>query len=200
MKAETRLRFFSSEDQKWATPKRIFNRFDAVFRFKLDPCCVPKTAKCATYFTPETDGLKQDWHKVGNTFVNPPFSRELPLWIKKSFDESQKGIIVAMLIPARPDTQAWQTYCLPYAKILFIKGRITFEDQRDKPMEKLNPAFFPSALVVFGNTKDWQLENLEDLGVWLIKLSEVKVADGTPTTNDGIPPNNKLSGILPNEL
>jgi hypothetical protein len=31
------------------------------------------------------------------------------------------------------------------------------------------------------------------------KLSEVKVADGTPTTN-GIPPNNKLSGILPTIL
>ena len=29
---------------------------------------------------------------------------------------------------------------------------------------------------------------------------EVKVADGTPTTNDGIPPNNKLSGILPTIL
>ena len=30
-----------------------------------------------------------------------------------------------------------------------------------------------------------------------IQLSEVKVADGTPTTNDGIPPNTKVSGILP---
>jgi hypothetical protein len=34
----------------------------------------------------------------------------------------------------------------------------------------------------------------------ITKLSEVKVADGTPTTNDGIPPNNKLSGILPTIL
>jgi hypothetical protein len=32
------------------------------------------------------------------------------------------------------------------------------------------------------------------------KKEEVKVADGTPTTNDGIPPNNKLSGILPTIL
>jgi hypothetical protein len=31
-------------------------------------------------------------------------------------------------------------------------------------------------------------------------IKEVKVADGTPTTNDGIPPNNKLSGILPTIL
>jgi 3'-phosphoadenosine 5'-phosphosulfate sulfotransferase (PAPS reductase)/FAD synthetase len=33
-----------------------------------------------------------------------------------------------------------------------------------------------------------------------MQLSEVKVADGTPTTNDGIPSKTKVLGILPNEL
>lgn len=172
MEAETRQRFFSSKDQKWATPKKIFNRFNEVFNFKLDPCCISKTAKCSIYYTPEEDGLKQDWSKVGNAFVNPPFSRELATWIKKCYGESLKGIIVAMLIPARPDTQAWHTYCLPNAKILFIKGRITFEDQRDKPMEKLNPAFFPSALVVFGDISNYELDKLNDLGVWCSSVSK----------------------------
>jgi len=47
---------------------------------------------------------------------------------------------------------------------------------------------------VYGNEIDAQAPlNIQ-------QLSEVKVADGTPTTNDGIPPNNKLLGILPNEL
>ena len=32
------------------------------------------------------------------------------------------------------------------------------------------------------------------------KLSEVKVADGTPTTTDGIPPKDKSLGILPTIL
>jgi hypothetical protein len=41
--------------------------------------------------------------------------------------------------------------------------------------------------------QDYQEEDIE-------KLSEVKVADGTPTTTDGIPPNNKLLGILPTIL
>ena len=35
--------------------------------------------------------------------------------------------------------------------------------------------------------------------VKVCKKHEVNVADGT-TTDDGIPPNNKLLGILPNEL
>lgn len=171
MKEDTRKRFFSSEDQKWATPKNIFERFDKVFKFKLDPCCVPKTAKCLKFYTPEDDGLKQHWSEIGNAFVNPPFSRELKSWIKKGYEESKKGIVVAMLIPARPDTKAWHSYCLKYGKILFIRGRITFEDQREKPMEKLNPAFFPSALVVFGDIKKYKLKKLNDLGIWIKKIN-----------------------------
>lgn len=179
MMEETRQRFFSSSDQKWATPVPLFNRFNEVFNFKLDPCCVPKTAKCDRFFTPIEDGLKQNWCEIGNAFVNPPFSRELRLWIQKSYEESLKGIIVAMLIPARPDTVAWHKYCLPNAKILFIRGRITFEDQRDKPMEKLNPAFFPSALVVFGDVFGYHLDKLNDLGFWVEKIKEVSEPSGS---------------------
>lgn len=169
MDENTRKRFFSSKDQKWATPKWLFDRFNEVFSFKLDPCCVPKTAKCSIYYTPDDDGLKQDWAKIGNAFVNPPYSRDLPKWVEKSYLESEKGIIVGMLIPARPDTKAWHKYCLQFGIILFLKGRIIFEDQRDKPMKNLNPAFFPSALVVFGKTKGFEIEKLKDLGYWMVK-------------------------------
>jgi hypothetical protein len=44
------------------------------------------------------------------------------------------------------------------------------------------------------------IENGEEIYQRIKEETEVKVADGTPTTNDGIPPNNKLLGILPNEL
>jgi hypothetical protein len=40
----------------------------------------------------------------------------------------------------------------------------------------------------------WRCFNCES------KTSEVKVADGTPTTNDGIPPKDKSLGILPTIL
>ena len=170
MNEETRKRFFSSNDQNWATPIWLFNRFNEIFNFKLDPCCVPETAKCNIFFTPSEDGLNQEWYKIGNSFVNPPFSRELSKWIKKSYEESLKGIIVCMLIPARPDTISWNKYCLNNGKILFIKGRIKFEDKRKDPIKKLNPAFFPSALVVFGNTQNLNLSKLNDLGIWVSKL------------------------------
>lgn len=170
MDEATRNRFFSSDDQSWATPQPLFDRFNQVFDFKLDPCCSHKTAKCKAYYTEKDNGLEQDWYETGNTFVNPPFSRELKYWIQKSYIESTKGIIVADLIPARPDTYAWHTYCLPYAKILFIKGRITFEDQSERVKTHKNPAFFPSALVVFGNTTGYGLYRLNDLGTWVEKV------------------------------
>ena len=45
----------------WATPQDFFNKVNAVFDFKLDVCALPENAKCAHYFTPEDDGLAQDW-------------------------------------------------------------------------------------------------------------------------------------------
>jgi site-specific DNA-methyltransferase (adenine-specific) len=173
MKDEQRLRFFSSQDQCWATPPDLFKRFDEVFSFSLDPCAHPLTAKCQKFFTKEDDGLAQNWHEVGNSFVNPPFSKELPLWIKKSYEESLKGIVVALLIPARPDSKAWHEYILPHAKILFIKGRITFLDQRENVPIHNNPAFFPSALVVFGY-EGGELGKLNDLGIWVSSFNVVK--------------------------
>jgi hypothetical protein len=41
----------------WETPPELFDRLDHVFRFSLDPCALPGTAKCARFFTPADDGL-----------------------------------------------------------------------------------------------------------------------------------------------
>ncbi len=160
MNKETRQKFFSSENQKWCTPQNFFDRLNEVFNFKLDPCCVPETAKCKIYFTPKEDGLKQEWNKIGNAFVNPPFSRALPLWVQKYYEESLKGICVVMLIPARTDTAYFQNYCFK-GNILFIKGRLKFIDaERNTPKEKQTSAFFPSAVVVFGGGQLWILLKL----------------------------------------
>lgn len=169
MDKETRLRFFSSDDQRWATPKPLFDRFNEVFNFKLDPCCSHKTAKCEKHFTVDEDGLKQSWFAEGNTYVNPPFGKKLYDWVAKSYYESIKGIIVADLIPSRTDTRAWHDFCFK-GNILFIKGRIRFEDQRDVSVKDNNPAFFPSALVVFGDISKYDIHKLDDLGVWVSKL------------------------------
>lgn len=52
---------FSSTTDLWATPQSFFDVLNAEFHFTLDPCALPSNAKCQKFFTPEDDGLKQDW-------------------------------------------------------------------------------------------------------------------------------------------
>ena len=52
---------FSSENEVWATPQDFFDKLNDEFGFNLDPCAIPENAKCERFFTPEMDGLKQNW-------------------------------------------------------------------------------------------------------------------------------------------
>ncbi len=134
---------FSSKDQTWETPIKFFNKVNKEFNFDIDVCATEATAKCDIYYTPEIDGLKQDWN--GNCWMNPPYGREIGKWIKKAYEESLKGATVVCLIPARTDTTYWHEYIFPYAsEIRFIKGRLKFGNST-------NSAPFPSALVIFKN-------------------------------------------------
>lgn len=100
----------SSLSMEWATPQDFYDKLNSEFGFNLDPCATRETAKCKTYFTPESDGLKQDWggHTV---FCNPPYGRAIRDWVKKCYEESQKpNTTVVMLIPARTDTSYFHEY------------------------------------------------------------------------------------------
>jgi hypothetical protein len=52
---------FSSATDLWETPQEFFDELDKEFHFTVDVCATPENAKCAKYFTPEQDGLKQKW-------------------------------------------------------------------------------------------------------------------------------------------
>lgn len=61
---------FSSKSEMWETPQAFFDDLNNLFQFTLDACATPENAKCERYFTPEMDGLKQDWDGV--VWCNPP--------------------------------------------------------------------------------------------------------------------------------
>lgn len=88
---------------------------------------------------PTFDGLNIDWGD--HNFVNPPYGNEARKWIKKSWEESQKGRLVVMLIASWTDTKAWHEYVMRADDIRFIQGRLRFDDR--------GPAPFPSAIVIF---------------------------------------------------
>lgn len=145
---------FSSKDQTWETPQDLFDKLNSVFNFEVDVCAVPETAKCNTYYTPEMDGLKQEWKGV--CWMNPPYGREQIKWIEKA---SKEKATTVCLIPARPDTKVWHETIFKKAQgICFIKGRLKFGGNK-------NSAPFPSAIIVFGHyLTEKQIEVLENLG------------------------------------
>lgn len=131
--------FFSSKTDLWSTPQDLFDKYNDKYHFETDVCALPINTKCKKFFTPEMDGLKQEW--TGVCWCNPPYGRQISKWVEKACKSSAT---VVMLIPARTDTKWFHDYCLPYGKIEFLRGRIKFGGCE-------NPAPFPSMIVIFNS-------------------------------------------------
>ena len=82
---------YSSKKCEWETPQAFFDSLCVEFAFETDVCALPENAKCSRFFTPEDDGLAQEW--TGICWMNPPYGREMPSWIQKAYP----------LLPARRD-------------------------------------------------------------------------------------------------
>ena len=132
---------FSSETDLWATPQDTFDALNAEFGpFDVDVCAVAGNAKCARFYTPETDGLAQDW-APSRCWMNPPYGRTIARWMCKAWEESLRGATVVCLVPARTDTAWWHDYAMK-GQIRFLRGRLKFGNAK-------HSAPFPSAVVVF---------------------------------------------------
>lgn len=136
MKTET---LFSSKSDDWETPQDLFDSLHAKYNFDLDVCATAENAKCERFFTPEQDGLKQDW--TGVCWLNPPYGRQIGLWMAKALEASQAGATVVCLVPSRTCTAWWHDYA-EKGEYYFIRGRLKFGGSP-------NSAPFPSAIVVF---------------------------------------------------
>lgn len=121
-----------------ATPIEFYNKLDDVYHFTLDPCALPENHKCEKYFTPDDNGLIQDWS--GNVvFMNPPYGREIGKWVKKA-DES--GVPVVALLPARTGGSWFHEHIYHKHVIRFLQGRLKFNGSKES-------APFDSMLVFF---------------------------------------------------
>ena len=115
-------------DTTWATPKSFFNVLDSEFNFTLDVCALSDTAKVKKFFSPETDGLAQDWTN-DICFMNPPYGRgqDVYSWVKKAYETGLNGGTVVCLLPLSGDTKWFHEFCMKASEIRFVKDRIWFE-------------------------------------------------------------------------
>jgi phage N-6-adenine-methyltransferase len=132
--------FWRHGSDLWSTPQEFYDRLHAEFGFGLDACAIAENAKCDRYFSPEQDGLVQDWGQA-NVWCNPPYS-QVARWIAKAYEASKAGATVVALVYASVDTRWWQDFVAPYAEVRFPSGRLKFGGSaRGAPR--------PSAVVIF---------------------------------------------------
>jgi site-specific DNA-methyltransferase (adenine-specific) len=120
---------FSSTTPHWATPKAVYDELNTEFHFDDDPCPLFGNG-----------GLDRKWGRC--VYMNPPYGRAIVPWVKRAYEEAQKGKVVVCLLPSRTDTRWWHDYVMKASEIRFIKGRLHFNDSPQG-------APFPSAIIVF---------------------------------------------------
>lgn len=129
---------------EWATPKVFFSALHDEFGFTIDVAADESNHKVDWWYGfggININGLAHTW--AGEVaFCNPPYGSHIGAWVEKAHIEAQHGATVVMLIPARTDTSYWHDFCMRAAEIRFVRGRLAFG-------EGVNPAPFPSAVVVF---------------------------------------------------
>lgn len=129
----------TSNSDNWATPQELFDKLDDKYNFTYDVCAGSHNAKCSQYYTVADDGLKQKWQ--GTCWCNPPYSRQIGLWMEKAYKSSVLGATVVCLVPARTDTRWWNSWSVK-GEIEYIKGRLKFGSSN-------NSAPFPSAIITY---------------------------------------------------
>ena len=102
-------------NDEWQTPEWVWKPWHQVLHFVIDAAATDENhlPVCKDWFTMERSGLEQDWAKNierlggGSVWCNPPYSRKggpLMRWVRKAQEESLKGVVVCMLLPADTST------------------------------------------------------------------------------------------------
>jgi phage N-6-adenine-methyltransferase len=139
----------TARSDEWATPKWLFDHFDAEFHFTLDACAQPWNAKCARFYTPHDHN--PTW-KGETVWCNPPYSDVSP-WVWLAHLTAQRdGATWGCLVPNAPDTHWWADHVEGKAsevrlltRSVLPTGRVHFE----KSDGWSGRAGFSSAFIVY---------------------------------------------------
>jgi DNA-binding XRE family transcriptional regulator len=174
----------SSAYHGWTTPPEVLEVLYVVVggEFGLDPCSPVRRGPSAPVrarlrFTSEDDGLGRPW-RATSVYMNPPYGRQLGLWMAKARMEAEAGRagLVIALVPARTDTRWWHDHVAGKADVWLLRGRLSFGDGT-------MAAPFPSAIVAWGAT-DYARSMLGEAlpGAWHVPRSRVLFQEPTDST------------------
>lgn len=132
-----------SKSDEWETPQALIDFLNRGYKFSFDLAASEKNAKFPMYFTKENDALSKPWNKIkGTAWMNPPFSLAKEFFKKAS---ESKNRIIAIYKSANMETEAWQKYIFPFAKVHVLSKRLNYVTDG----EEKSGVTFGSALIFY---------------------------------------------------
>jgi phage N-6-adenine-methyltransferase len=117
--------WYRNPSDEHGTPLPVFNRYHSVLHFTKDICASPRNHKVRSYWTKRHNAIIQDWSPY-RCWLNPPYSRQLEIWIEKAVIEAAKGTLICALLP-KWTGRKWFRLCEETGYIIFLDGRMTFD-------------------------------------------------------------------------
>lgn len=127
-----------------ATPPEVFAVWHRRFEFTVDAAALAYNAKLSRFWTPEDDGLAQDWTGE-RVWCNPPFSACEP-WVRKASERVAE--LAVLLLPANRTEQVWWHDLVEPVRdrgrglaVEFLPGRMRFGLGGNAPLPNTRPPF-----------------------------------------------------------
>lgn len=150
-------------NDEWQTPQALFDKLNDEFNFDVDVAASEKNSKCNRFIDQYLDALDREYgwniysvtqgslnHKTtGRCWMNPPYSRgNIDKFVKKAFEESQKGCTVVGLVKFDPSVSWFKKWIYGKAhEVRMCYKRVRFINP-DTGKQAGNPTF-PSAIIVW---------------------------------------------------
>jgi len=130
---------FEQKRNDYMTPPELIENLlkdIGVDKFDLDVCCSQRNIPANYHYIDYIDdGLTSVWEKLN--WMNPPFD-VCDKWVKKAYQEQQKGNTTYSLIPVRTETKFWHDCILfnPHCEIRYLRKGLCFIDPETmKPIQ-----------------------------------------------------------------
>lgn len=124
----------------WRTPPPVFESLHAEWGFSLDCAATADDALCPVFIGPWEDGLLTPWLERATrldgfpfpaAWNNPPYSTArggLLAWMRKSREESSRGLVVVNLVPPSMGTAYMELALSGAMEIRLYRRRLAFRD------------------------------------------------------------------------
>ena len=143
----------------YQTPLDFRAALDAIYNFDDWDSC-PINSEGIRNF----DGLGRTPVWVKKYFYNPPYDNVVP-WLRNSIRDWERGVLSCALIKADTSTSWMHDLVFPYARVIWVRGRLRFSSKGPAPFNSAAAVYEPGKMAP-GQSIMWK----DKTGVWHVLL------------------------------